>query len=124
MVYAGSATTHIIYRRLLSSGSFTAVAGSSQGYADGLGTSARFDSIFGLSGDSNGYIFIADYTNNRVRKVETSTFIVTTIAGTGSVSSTGDGGDATSGTLNSPSGTVVDSNGNIYVVEYNGNRVR
>ena len=54
-----------------------------------------------------GSVYIADYNNNRIRKV--STGIITTIAGTGTVSYSGDGGAATSATLRYPYGVAVDA---------------
>ena len=61
-----------------------------------------------------GNVYIADYLNNRIRKVTVSTGIISTIAGTGSTSSySGDGGAATSATLYYPSGVAVDASGRI-----------
>jgi len=58
-----------------------------------------------------GNVYIADTYNHRVRKVTVSTGIISTIAGTGTSSYSGDGGDATSAALNSPTGVVLDSSG-------------
>ena len=58
-----------------------------------------------------GNIYIADYGNSRIRKVTVSTGIISTIAGTGTVSYSGDNGAATSATLNYPYGVAVDSAG-------------
>jgi hypothetical protein len=60
-----------------------------------------------------GNVYIADSDNHRIRKVTVSTGIITTIAGTGSASYSGDNGAATSATLNSPAGVVLDSSGRI-----------
>ncbi len=57
-------------------------------------------------------MYIADYTF-RIRKVTVLTGIISTIAGTGSGSYNGDGGDATSATLYSPRGVAVDSAGTV-----------
>ena len=56
-------------------------------------------------------MYIADTENNRIRKVTVSTGIITTIAGTGSYSYSGDGAAATSATLYNPQGVVLDSSG-------------
>ena len=56
-------------------------------------------------------MYITDYGNHRIRKSTASTGIITTIAGTGSSSYSGDGGAATSATLKYPSGVVLDSSG-------------
>ena len=58
-----------------------------------------------------GNVYIADWGNERIRKVTVSTGIITTIAGTGSTGFSGDNGQATSATLNSPTGVTVDSSG-------------
>jgi hypothetical protein len=58
-----------------------------------------------------GNVYIADTDNNRIRMVTVSTGIITTIAGTGGTSYSGDNGPATSASLNSPCGVVVDSTG-------------
>ena len=60
---------------------------------------------------SLGNVYIADTLNNRVRKVTVSTGIITTIAGTGSYSDSGDNGEATSAALKCPSGLAVDASG-------------
>jgi|LauGreSBDMM110SN_4_FD.fasta_scaffold513599_1 hypothetical protein len=58
-----------------------------------------------------GNVYITDTDNNRIRKVTVSTGIITTIAGTGTASFSGDGGEATSATLSLPSGVTVDTLG-------------
>ena len=60
-----------------------------------------------------GNVYISDYNNNRIRKVTVSTGIITTIAGPGSTSYSGDGGAATSATLFWPTGVTVDASGKI-----------
>ena len=60
-----------------------------------------------------GNVYIADMSNNRIRKVTVSTGIITLIAGTGSASYSGDNGAATSATLYNPRGVVVDASGRI-----------
>jgi len=59
-----------------------------------------------------GDVYIADQINNRIRKVTVSTGIISTTAGTGASTYSGDGGQATSATLYAPTGVAVDSSGN------------
>ncbi len=59
-------------------------------------------------------MYIADQWNNRIRKVTYSTGIITTIAGTGSTSYSGDNGAATSATLYYPEGVAVDASGRVW----------
>ena len=60
-----------------------------------------------------GNVYIADYANQRIRKVTVSTGIITTIAGTGSNSYSGDNGAATSATLSYPGAVALDASGRI-----------
>ena len=61
-----------------------------------------------------GNVYIAEYFNNRIRKVTVSTGIISTIAGSStSASYSGDNGAATSATLNAPSGVALDASGRI-----------
>ena len=60
-----------------------------------------------------GNVYIADYINNRIRKVTVSTGIITTIVGTGTASYSGDGGAATSADLAYPYGVALDASGRI-----------
>ena len=57
-----------------------------------------------------------DRSNNRIRRVTVTTGIITTIAGTGTGSYSGDNGPASSATINSPADVAVDSAGKIYLV--------
>jgi len=60
-----------------------------------------------------GNLYIADSINNRIRKVTASTSVISTIAGTGTASYSGDNGQATSAALNYPIGVAVDTSGKI-----------
>ncbi len=62
-----------------------------------------------------GNIYIADGGNHRIRKVTVSTGIITTIAGTGTASYSGDNGAATSATVSNPYGVTVDSSGLYFI---------
>ncbi len=61
-------------------------------------------------------MYIADYNNNRIRKVTVSTGIITTLAGTGTASYIGDNGQASSAALNNPAGVTLDSSGNFHSI--------
>ncbi len=76
-----------------------------------------------------GNVYIADFPNQRVRKVTISSGIITTIAGSGATgfgtgSYTGDGGQATSATLYHPFGVNIDVSGNLYICDNDNQRVR
>ncbi len=74
--------------------------------------------------DSAGNIYIADTDNHRIRKVIALTGIITTIAGTGTSSFTGDNGQATSATLKVPIGISLDAVENYYIADYYNQRIR
>ena len=61
-------------------------------------------------------MYIGDELNHRVRKVTVSTGIITTIAGTGTSGYSGDGGTATSATLNGPGGLALDATGTLQLL--------
>ncbi len=63
-------------------------------------------------------MYIADYCNHRIRKITVTTGIISTIAGTGASSYSGDNTAATSATLHLPTGVVLDSSG-IYLYNLN-----
>ncbi len=78
----------------------------------------------GLDMDASGNIYFADYGNNRVRKLNVSTGILTNIAGNGSTGFGGDGGLATSAQIWGPCAVKVDKIGNVYIADYSNNRIR
>jgi hypothetical protein len=90
----------------------------------GLATNAELYFPADSAIDASGNIYIADTWNYRIRKVNASTGIITTIAGNGTEGYSGDGGQATSAELNAPSSVALDSAGNIYIADSDNNRVR
>ena len=110
-----------------STGVITTVAGTgTQGYGGdgGPATSAQFNFPEDVAVDGLGNLYIADQYNNRVRKVNVFTGLITTIAGTGVAGYNGDGGPATSAQLNWPSGIEVDALGNLYIADQRNDRIR
>lgn len=98
----------------------SALAGSTSGYADGLGSVARFTLPFGLAADSAGNVFVADSGNHRVRKVGPDG-MVTTVAG----SAQGfENGEAAKARFNQPRGIAVDRSGTLYVTDTYNNQIR
>jgi sugar lactone lactonase YvrE len=89
----------------------------------GKATDSALSSPFGVAVDSSGNLYIADFGNNRVRKVSADGSI-TTIAGNGSPGFAGDGGPATAAQLKTPAGVAVDASGNVYIADSGNNRIR
>src|SRR5439155_870974 len=108
-------------------GDITTVAGGGIP-ADGLGdggpaTQATFGGS-GVTADAHGNIFIADWRNYRVRRVDAGTGIITTVAGNGAPAYAGDGLSAVAASLNSPSWVTVDAAGNLFIGDAGNFRVR
>jgi sugar lactone lactonase YvrE len=77
---------------------------------------------FDVAFDGAGSLFIVDILNNRIRKLNLATKIITTVAGAGTPGYSGDGGPATAAQLNTPTGVAVDAAGTIYIAD-SGNSV-
>jgi sugar lactone lactonase YvrE len=106
-LYIADTVNNRVRKVTAGTGFISTVAGNgTAGYSgDGAAaTSAKLSSPRGVVVDSSGNIYIADYTNNRIRKVTVSTGFISTVAGTGTGSFSGDGAAATSATINGPVG--------------------
>ncbi|MES2703127.1 MAG: FG-GAP-like repeat-containing protein [Bacteroidota bacterium] len=117
---------HHVVRKINTSGIISTIAGTGvAGYSGdgGPATAAQLNTAYYLVIDNSGNLIIADNLNNRVRKINASG-IITTIAGTGASSFSGDGGPAISATFSKPSGVGIDAIGNIYVCDFDNYRVR
>src|SRR6185437_12405077 len=85
---------------------------------NGPATSAKLFQPFGLALNSAGTaLYIADSSNNAIRRINLTTGIITTFAGNGTVASTGNNGPATSASMISPRSVVVDASGNVFIAD-------
>jgi uncharacterized protein (TIGR03437 family) len=128
-------TGNSVIRKVTPTGTITKVAGTyTAGYSgdydpdktdedNGKATLAQLSHPIGLAFDAAGNLYIADTSNNRIRKVDTNG-IITTVAGNGSTGSLGDGGKATDAPLYNPEGVALDGAGNLYIADTNNGMVR
>ena len=124
-LYIADSYNHRI-RRVTPGGAITTVAGNGQyGYSGdgGPATTASLNGPWGLAVDAAGSLYIADYFNNRIRKV-TPAGTITTVAGNGQQGYSGDGGPATAASLMSPEGVAVDAAGNLFIADSGNQRIR
>src|ERR1035437_10180841 len=107
----------------------TTIAGGATGHGgywgdEGPATAAEISTFGGLAVDASGNIYIADGNNQRIRKVDAITGIITTVAGNGIAGYSGDGVLATNTQLNNPSYVAVDPTGNLYIGDGINYRIR
>ena len=108
----------------LPAGYITTVAGGSTFAGDGSPATEAPMNPARVALDSDGNLFIADFLNNRIRRVDRGTGLITTIAGTGLAAFAGDGGPSTAASLDHPESVAFDPAGNLYIADaYNG-RIR
>src|SRR5437870_5123329 len=103
--------------------SIQTVAGSSLMGDGGSALNAQLSDAQCLAIDRLGNVYIADPSNHRVRRVNSSG-VIQTVAGTGYPGFSGDGGPAAQARLNAPYGVATDSAGNLYIADLGNNRVR
>lgn len=125
-IYFGDSSFQKVYK-VDTNGILTKIAGSGGSTYDGEGGPAITAGMIpmGVAVDNGGNVFIADWSNSIIRKVDTNG-IITTVAGNPfNVTSLGDGNTAAFGaTLSQPRGVAVDSLGNIFIADTGHHRVR
>jgi len=126
-IYIGDYRNHVVRKVTKSTGLISTVAGTHvAGYnGDGiLATAAQLDAPRDLAIDKSGNILIADAGNNRIRKIDILTGMISTVAGNGTGAFLGDGGLATAAELYYPYGVALDDSDNIYIADQSNNRIR
>jgi len=122
-------------RVLLTNGTISTVASNGAAGSDGDGGSALSAQViaWGLAASPSGALYISGTGATETIRVLTpsqsgqspaSQFTISTVAGNGNVGFSGDGGPATSAEFNTAIGIAADSGGNLYIADYNNNRVR
>ncbi|MBB5190815.1 sugar lactone lactonase YvrE [Silvimonas terrae] len=121
VVYVADTENHNI-RKIMPDGTVTTLAGRGvAGDADGIGNAAAFDEPGAIAVGVDGTVYVADTTNNKIRKVA-SNGMVTTLAGSG-VTGNADGVGAAAQFF-SPYGIAIDADGNVYVADTNNREIR
>jgi hypothetical protein len=113
-------------RRVSPEGTITTVAGTGEeGFSGdgGRATAAKLDLPVDVAATRDGGFLIADYINNRIRRVSPGGTI-TTVAGTGAEGFSGDGGAATAARMGYPNGVSATADGGFLIADYEYNRVR
>src|SRR6266852_2526216 len=104
----------------------TAVGTGDKGFAGdgGPADAALLNGPFDVAFDAAGNLYFSDTFNNRIRRVDARTGVISTVAGNGDKGYSGDGGPATAAALNEPYGIVLDRAGNIFTADRLNRRVR
>lgn len=111
-----------IRKIVIATGVVTTLAGNgAAGFLDGTGTSAQFNNPTGICCDGAGSLYVADFSNSRIRKIIIATGVVTTLAGgvQGFLNGTG-----AAAQFNRPFGIAADGIGNLYVADFFNHRIR
>lgn len=113
-------------RRIDANGTISTVAGTGTAGFSGDGgpaTSAQLDGPTGVHVGADGSLYISDYRNSRLRKVDTAGTI-TTYAGNGTKGYTGDGGPAVNAQLSGPFTVTTDADGTVYIADDDAHTIR
>lgn len=120
-IYIADAGDNNRIRKLTPGGATSTLAGGKEGYADGPGAQAMFNTPSGIAIDGRGNLYVADTGNNAIRKVAPDG-TVSTLAGSG-VAGTADG-KGREAQFNGPIGVAVDEAGEIYVADTYNDSIR
>lgn len=113
-IYVADAGESNRIRKISPDGNVTTLAGGSEGFADGVGPAASFNTPSALALGPNGNLYVADTGNNRIRKI-TPEGQVSTVAGDGTAGYVD--GPVTKAQFNGPIGLAVSDGGDIYVAD-------
>jgi len=117
---------HVIRRMELDTQKISLYAGvpNQAGYADGPALQAKFNQPHEIRFNAAGDLFISDMTTQTIRKIDWKSKSVSTVAGTGMIGFSGDGGPATKADLNQPISVVLDGDKGFLLCDIRNHRVR
>jgi sugar lactone lactonase YvrE len=120
-LFVSDQSNHTI-RKITPDGWVSTFAGTGNyGDVDGPGATAQFYYPAGMAVDSNDNLYVADYGNNKIRKI-TPDGVVSTFAGTGEMGAAD--GTVETAQFNGATGVAIDSQGNVFVADYYNNTIR
>ena len=114
-------------RKISASGIISTIAGTGTAGFNGdniPATTAKLNEPDAVQLDSLGNLYIVDAANNRIRKVDVNTGVITTVAGNGSGNYSGDSGPATAAMIYGPQDICFDKYGNLYIADVFNQRIR
>ena len=126
-VYISDTTNNRIRKITAATGVISTIAGNGQAGSsgdNGPALSATLNFPYGLAIASNGDVYYAEFSSNRVRKITVATGIISTVAGTGTAAYNGDDRPATEAAVNAPINVTFDNNGNLVIADSGNNRIR
>jgi sugar lactone lactonase YvrE len=126
-LYIADAGNCLIRKVDMTTGIISVIAGNrNSGYSGdgGSALNASLSSPTGVRVDPAGNIYIADFGNNVIRRVEAASGEIATIAGSGANGYAGDGSAPTAAALANPNGVALDSSGSLYISDYSNNVIR
>ena len=125
-IYVVDEVAHRVRKINAATNTITTIAGTGiAGFSGdgGLATSAQLNAPIAIALDNNGNLYISDSGNHRIRKVDATSGLITTIAGNGTLGSLGDDGDATQAQLDVVVGLAADASGSVYLTSFD-NKIR
>ncbi|MBL8814978.1 MAG: hypothetical protein JNL58_03030 [Planctomyces sp.] len=126
-LYVCSVGSHVVYRINIETGDMTIVAGCGRkGYSGdgGPAIAAELNEPYEVRFDKSGNLYFVEMQNHLVRKVDMTTGLISTLAGTGTQGFDGDGGPAVQGLMNRPHSIAFDAAGNLYICDIGNHRIR
>jgi sugar lactone lactonase YvrE len=124
-LFVADFNNHTIRKVVVATATVTTFAGSANllGGADGIGTAAQFYVPSGIASDGEGNLFVTDYYNHTVRRIDIATAAVTTLAGSPGSSGSADG-TGTAARFYYPTGVASDRAGNLFVADSMNHTIR
>lgn len=126
-MYIADATNNVIRKYVFATGIITTIAGNNTAGSGGDGgpaVSAQFNCPARATFDGGNYIYVADQNNNKIRQIDVTSGIITTVVANGGTGFSGDGGAAVASHIWVPCGIATDRNGYLYIADANNRRIR